>query len=84
LPGRYREGDFVETKDGLIFDVKGLVHPPGRVVAYVRYVPDAAGDRVRLGRRYRKLYSLPDRESYLAENHPSYVSRRSRCIMTRG
>jgi len=70
---RYREGDFVETRDGLIFDVKGLVHPPGRVIAYVRYVPDAAGERERLGRRYRKLYSLPERESYLAEHHPSYL-----------
>ncbi|MEM3045533.1 MAG: hypothetical protein QW057_00430 [Candidatus Bathyarchaeia archaeon] len=73
MPERYREGDFVETRDGLIFDVKGLTHPPGRLVAYVRYIPDVSGDRVRLGRRYRKLYSLPNRESYLAENHPGYI-----------
>jgi len=25
---RAREGGFVETIDGLFFDVKGLVHPP--------------------------------------------------------
>jgi len=23
-----REGDFIETNEGLIFDVKGLIHPP--------------------------------------------------------
>lgn len=72
---RYREGDFLETKDGLIFDVKGLVHPPGRVIAYIRYVPDVAGERERLGRRYRKVYSLPDRETYLRAHHPEYVFR---------
>jgi len=73
LAERYREGDFVETRDGLIFDVKGLIHPPGRVIAYVRYVPDVAGERERLGQRYGKIYSLPDREAYLSENHPNYI-----------
>jgi predicted nucleotidyltransferase len=26
-----REGDFIETTEGLIFDVKGLVHPPDKM-----------------------------------------------------
>ena len=33
------EGDFLETNDGLIFDVKGLLHPPERKIAYLRYIP---------------------------------------------
>ncbi len=33
------EGDFLETNDGLIFDVKGILHPIDRKIAYVRYVP---------------------------------------------
>ncbi len=33
------EGDFIETHDGLIFDVKGLLHPEDRKIAYLRYIP---------------------------------------------
>lgn len=33
------EGDFVETHDHLIFDVKGFLHPQDRVIAFLRYVP---------------------------------------------
>jgi len=40
---RAREGDFLETLEGLIFDVKGLLHPDARVIAYLRYLPDPHG-----------------------------------------
>lgn len=33
------EGDFIENKDGIIFDVKGFLHPVDRIIAYIRYVP---------------------------------------------
>ncbi|TFG18478.1 MAG: hypothetical protein EU530_09215 [Promethearchaeota archaeon] len=33
------EGDFLETRDGLIFDVKGNLHPKDRKIAYLRYIP---------------------------------------------
>ncbi|KYH39438.1 MAG: DNA polymerase subunit beta, partial [Candidatus Bathyarchaeota archaeon B26-1] len=62
-----REGDFIETLEGLIFDVKGLVHPRERVVAYLRYLEDPSGDRVRAGKRYVKVYSLERREAILRE-----------------
>ncbi len=68
-----REGDFVETFDGLIFDVKGLIHPPNKVVAYIRYVPDEHGDRSRNNVRYRKIYSLSERVSFLNEKFPDYL-----------
>jgi predicted nucleotidyltransferase len=70
---RAREGDFIETMDELIFDVKGLVHPPDRVVAYLRYVPDRQGRRIRAGINYRKVYSLYDRAKLLAKQWPHYV-----------
>ncbi|MHA1338521.1 MAG: hypothetical protein ACTSRZ_01170 [Promethearchaeota archaeon] len=35
----FLEGDFIETKEGLIFDVKGNIHPNKYVIAYVRYIP---------------------------------------------
>ena len=68
-----REGDFVETVDNLIFDVKGLVHPPDRIVAYVRYVQDSGGDRRRGSVVYRKVYSLGERERLLETEYPQYL-----------
>jgi len=69
---RAREGDFLETADNLIFDVKGIVHPPERVIAYLRYVPVVRGGRMRLGVRYRKVYGLREREAFLRKNAPVY------------
>jgi len=68
-----REGDFVEALDGLIFDVKGLVHPPDRIVAYLRYLEDPSGDRRRDGKNYIKVYSLSEREKILRERYPQYL-----------
>ncbi len=68
-----REGDFVETLEGLIFDVKGLVHPPDRVVAYLRYMEDPSGDRRRGERTYVKVYSLGEREKMLRSRYPQYL-----------
>jgi len=68
-----REGDLVETADGLIFDVKGLVHPPKRVVAFIRYFPEATGERKREGLAYGKVYSLSKRYRLLKEKFPKYV-----------
>jgi predicted nucleotidyltransferase len=70
---QFREGDFVESVEGLIFDVKGFIHPEDRVIAYVRYVPDPLGDRVRGDLRYRKIYELNERFRFLSENYPQYL-----------
>lgn len=68
-----REGDFIETLDNAIFDVKGLVHPPERVVAFIRYVPDPTGDRRRNGETYRKVYPLAERYRLLRQKYPHYL-----------
>jgi len=70
---RVREGDFIETRDGLFFDVKGLLHPADRVIAYLRYVPDGRGARERAGSRYRRVYSLDARDRLLARLRPEYI-----------
>jgi len=70
---RFREGDFVETRQGLVFDVKGLLHPPGRVIAFLRYYPSETGERTRNGMKYQKVYSLDERFSVLMERFPTYV-----------
>lgn len=68
-----REGDLVENLDGCIFDVKGLVHPPRRIIAFVRYFPSRRGDRSRGGVSFRKVYSLSSRFAFLKRKFPSYV-----------
>lgn len=68
------EGFFLVTNDNHIFEVKGVVHPKGRVVAYLRYLPDQDGNRVSLsGIRYRKITSLKERENYLQEMNSEYL-----------
>jgi predicted nucleotidyltransferase len=62
----------VETADGLIFTVKGVVHPPDRVVAYLRYVPDPHGERVRGRERYRRVYSVAEQQEALSARGLSY------------
>ncbi|MGY5875553.1 MAG: hypothetical protein RTU30_07390 [Candidatus Thorarchaeota archaeon] len=68
------EGYFIITQDDHIFEVKGLLHPADRLIAYLRYVPDSAGDRTTTdGRHYRKIYSLKEREEYLRGTKVDYL-----------
>jgi predicted nucleotidyltransferase len=72
------EGFAVEASDGLVFTVKGLVHPPDRLVAYLRYVPDPSGERERGDRRYRRVYRFADQLEALealGERGRSYLVR---------
>jgi len=68
-----REGDLLETTENILFDVKGLVHPPDRIVAFLRYVPDPNGDRKRDEMRYRKVYALSKRYALLKRKFPQYL-----------
>jgi len=70
---KIREGDLIETVEGLIFDVKGFVHPPDRTVAYLRYIENPHGDRKRGDKRYVKVYSLNEREEILRKGYPEYL-----------
>jgi predicted nucleotidyltransferase len=68
------EGFAVETVEGLIFTVKGLVHPPDRLIAYLRYLPDPKGDRYREGIHYRRVYRFEDQQEILQAQYPAYLS----------
>ena len=57
----------------MVFDVKGLVHPPNKVVAFPRFVPQPQGTRKGKDANYGKVYSLGDRFKYLQENHPDLI-----------
>ncbi|MHA1293267.1 MAG: nucleotidyltransferase domain-containing protein [Promethearchaeota archaeon] len=68
------EGDYLETKNNnLFFDVKGLFHPKDRKICFVRFYPDINGDRIRKGKRYKKIYNLNQRYSFLKKNFPQYL-----------
>lgn len=68
------EGYAVETTDDLIFTVKGLIHPPDRLVAYLRYLPDPEGDRERENLRYRRVYHFDEQQEILETNYPAYLT----------
>ncbi|MEM2875842.1 MAG: hypothetical protein QXL67_02685, partial [Candidatus Bathyarchaeia archaeon] len=68
-----REGEVLETWDNIFFDVKGLIHPPDRIVAFIRFFPSADGDRVKDGKKYRKVYSLKDRYRLLEDSLSKYL-----------
>src|ERR1700690_214702 len=68
-----REGDLIKTKSQVVFDVKGLVHPPNKVIAFPRFIPSPQGTRQGKDALYGKVYSLGDRFKYLQENHPELI-----------
>lgn len=70
-----REGDLVETGSQLIFDVKGLIHPPRKVIAFPRFIPDSSGNREYKQTTYKKIYSLSRRFEFLEEKIPHLVVR---------
>ena len=73
MRAKAREGDVIETVDNIFFDVKGLVHPLSKVVAFPRFVPDLEGDRERDGVLYRKVYALSERYALLKKAYPQYL-----------
>ncbi|MEM0489365.1 MAG: hypothetical protein QXT06_00775 [Candidatus Bathyarchaeia archaeon] len=67
------EGYLIESVETIIFDVKGLVHPPDKVIAFPRFIPSPQGPRFRRKTPYRKIYSLNERFEFLAKNCPEYI-----------
>ncbi len=72
---RWMEGDFLENLDGVIFNVKGHLHPKNSVVAFVRYIKDLKGNRRRDSQEYRKLQTLEEKIRFLKEKYPHYLVR---------
>jgi predicted nucleotidyltransferase len=70
---RAREGDLIKTKNHVIFDVKGLVHPPNRLIAFPRYIPSPQGTRRSQEDLYGKIYSFSERFKFLEQNMPDLI-----------
>jgi predicted nucleotidyltransferase len=70
---RAREGDLIKTENNVVFDVKGLIHPAGKIIAFPRFVPSPMGTRHGKDSTYGKVYSLNDRFKWLQENMPDLI-----------
>lgn len=76
----FKDRDFVEDKDGYMFCVVGYVHPPDRVLAYLKYIPSGEKTiwyRKNVGfRRILKYYSsvaVLNSMKLLSEIKPNYI-----------
>jgi len=68
------EGYFLVTTDNLVFEVKEVLQPAERLIAYLRYAPDSSGERCLYdGTRLSKMVDLKDREAYLRSMAPEYI-----------
>jgi uncharacterized protein len=76
------ESHYLETREGLFFAVKGLVHPADRFLGCLRYAPDPNGDRHRDGHRYRRLYHFAEQEQFLQAEYPHYLAFDPACGVT--
>jgi predicted nucleotidyltransferase len=68
------ESHYLETEEGLFFAVKGLIHPPDRIVGCLRYFPDPKGDRQKEGFHYTRLYHFAEQVQFLQEHYPQYLA----------
>ena len=68
-----REGELIENKDGIIFDVKGLIHPTNKIIAFPRFIPTTKGNRTRKKLSYNKIYNLKERFEFLKKNFPKLI-----------
>ncbi len=65
------EGYFIITSENLVFEVKGVIHPKDRIIAYLRYVPEES--KTKSDSNYQKIYDIKKREDYLKSNFPEYL-----------
>jgi predicted nucleotidyltransferase len=68
-----REGDLIKTVSNVVFDVKGLMHPPNKIIAFPRFIPSSTGTRQGKDTLYGKVYSLGERFQYLQKNLPHLI-----------
>ncbi len=75
----FRDRDFIRTKEGLFFCVVGPVHPPDRVISYVKYVPAELGRWGKGRARFKRIlesYTIPsllETFDMLTRDYPHYL-----------
>jgi len=79
----FRDRDFLESIEGLIFCVIGNIHPAERVIAYLKYIPHYSSSirtkwsksGVMYGRilPYYSAMGVKNTINYLREHYPEYI-----------
>lgn len=75
----FRDRDFIKTNEGFFFCVVGAIHPPKRVISYIKYVPSESGiwrnGNEKFNRIFQK-YTIPnllETFNYLEQHYPHYI-----------
>jgi uncharacterized protein len=75
----FRDRDFLQTREGFFFCVVGPLHPPKRVISYIKYIPSdsgAWGSEEKKFSRVLQKYTIPnllETFNYLEQNYPHYL-----------
>ena len=74
----FRDRDFIQTPERFLFCVVGVIHPPDRVISYVKYIPSENGLWGRGGEKYSRVmryYTIPNlmETLRLLERYPEYL-----------
>jgi predicted nucleotidyltransferase len=76
---KFRDRDFLQTKEGFFFCVVGSLHPPDCVISYLKYVPAKLGLWGKGKQRFKRVmraYTIPnllETFSFLERNYPQYL-----------
>jgi len=75
----FRDRDFLQTREGFFFCVVGPLHPPNRVISYIKYIPSKSGvwgsGKQKFSRILQKytIMNLLKTFNYLERNYPHYL-----------
>jgi predicted nucleotidyltransferase len=75
----FRDRDFIQTTEGLLLCVVGSLHPPKRIISYLKYVPAESGVWGKGENRFRRIlqrYTIPnllETFAFLEQNYPKYL-----------
>ena len=76
---KFRDRDFIQTTEGFFFCVVGALHPPDRVISYIKYVPSESGVWGNKDNKYSRIlqkYTIPnllETFTFLKQNYPQYL-----------
>lgn len=76
---RFRDRDFLQTEEGFFFCVVGPLHPPDRIISYLKYVPSKFGVWGKGEKRFKRVmrsYTIPnllETFSLLEINYPHHL-----------
>lgn len=83
VSSKYRDFDYIKTKDGVVFIVNSAIHPKNKIRASVVYFPRSDGNRVdrKTGRKYiKKIEEAPSADSLILKIHPEYFPGKEEVI----